>query len=131
MSYNSTNDNGINEKEEVAENCDIVIESSPSDSLLFAYQSSWIKRLLRTYGNDICLLDATYKTTHYAVPLFFIEVKTNVDYEIVGAFVSEGKGAENIMSALNILESWNPNWSALYSNVDCCSEEINATKFLA
>ena len=108
VSGNSTNDNGFNENDEIVENADIVIESSPSDSLLFVYQSSWMKRLLKTYGNEICLLDATYKTTRYALPLFFMVVKTNVDYEVVGAFVCEGEGTENIMSALKILKSWNP-----------------------
>ena len=79
------------EKDEIVKNGDIVIQSSPSDNLVFAYQSSWMKRLLKTYGNEICLLDATYKTTRYALPLFFMVLKTNVDYEVVGAFVCEGK----------------------------------------
>ena len=90
-----------------------------------------MKRLLRTYGNEICLLDATYKTTRYALRLFFFVVKSNVDYEVVGAFVCEGGETENIMSALKILKSWTSNWSTLYSKVDCCSEKINATEFLA
>ena len=67
-----------------------------------------MKRLLKTYGNETCLLDAMYKTTRYALPLFFMVVKTNVDYEVVGALVCEGELAENIMSALKILKSWNP-----------------------
>ena len=89
-----------------------------------------MKHLLKTYGNEICLLDATYETTRYALPLFFMVVKTNVDYEVVGAFVCEGEGTENIMSALKKLKSWNPDWSPLYSMVDCCSEEINAIEAL-
>ena len=66
-----------------------------------------MKCLLKTYGTEICLLDATYKTTRYALPLFFMVVKTNVDYEVVGAFVREVERTENIMSALKILKSWN------------------------
>ena len=89
-----------------------------------------MKRLLKTYGNEICLLDATYKTTRNALPLFFMVVKTNVDYEVVGAFVCEGEGTENIMSALKMLKSWVPDWRPLYSMVDCCSEEINAIEAL-
>ena len=89
-----------------------------------------MKRLLKIYGNEICLLDATYKTTRYALPLFFMVVKTNVDYEVVGAFVCDGKGTETIMSALKILKSCNPDWSPLYSMVDCCSEEINVIEAL-
>ena len=52
----------------------IVIESSPSKSLLFVYQSSWMKPLLKTYGSEVYLLDATYKTKPYALPLFFFLV---------------------------------------------------------
>ena len=89
-----------------------------------------MKRLLKIYGNEICLLDETYKTTLYAIPLFFMVVKTNVDYEVVGAFVCDAEGTENIMSALKILKSWNPYWSPLYSMVDYCSEEINAIEAL-
>ena len=88
-----------------------------------------MKHLLKTYGNEICLLDATYETTHYTLPLFFMVVKTNVDYEVVRAFVCEGERTKN-MSALKILKSWVPDWSPLYSMADCCSEEINATEAL-
>ena len=109
---------------------DIVIDSSPSDSLLFVYQEQWMKRLLKRYGNEICLLDATYKTTRYALPLFFVVVKTNVDYQVVGTFVCEGESTDNIFAALKILKSWNPEWNPLYSMVDCCSEEINAIEKL-
>ena len=89
-----------------------------------------MKRLLKTYGNEICLVDASFKTTSYALPLIFMVVKTNGEYEVVDAFVREGKGTENVMSAFKILKSWNPDWSPLYSMVDCCSEEINAIETL-
>ena len=83
--------------------------------------------MLKTYGSEICLLDATYKTTtRYALPLFFMVVKTCVDYEVVGAFVCEGEGTENVMSTLKVLKYWNPDCSSLYRIIDCCSEEINA-----
>ena len=31
-------------------------------SLLWVHQTQWQKQLLSRYGNEICLLDATYKT---------------------------------------------------------------------
>ena len=43
--------------------------------------------LIKRYGNEVILLDATYKTTQYALPLFFMVVKTNIDYQIVASFV--------------------------------------------
>jgi Amyotrophic lateral sclerosis 2 chromosomal region candidate gene 8 len=43
---------------------------APKNSILFCHQTEWQKRLLSRYGR-ICLLDATYKTTKYSLPLFF------------------------------------------------------------
>ncbi|CAH3189586.1 unnamed protein product [Porites lobata] len=48
------------------------------DDLLFAHQTAWQKQLMICYGNEITLLDATYKTMRYELPLFFLVVKTNV-----------------------------------------------------
>ena len=68
---------------------DHTTEQDPS-TLLFVHQSAWQRRLLKRYGN-ICLLDATYKTTRYALPLFFLVVRTNGDYQVVGSFVVQFK----------------------------------------
>ena len=87
-------------------------------------------RLLRRSGNEMCLLDATYKTTHYALPLFFLVVKTNVDYLVVAAFLIEGETRENITAALTKIKEWNPDFNPLYAMVDCCAEEINAPETL-
>ena len=48
--------------------------------LVFVYQSLQMKRLYRLYAPSLLLLDATYKTTKYTVPLFFAVVKTNVNF---------------------------------------------------
>ena len=53
------------------------------------YHEPWQKRLLLRYGNELVLLDATYGTKRYALPLLLLVVKINIDYQIVGAFVSE------------------------------------------
>ena len=61
-----------NENDDDITSCeDIVIKSSPSEILLVVYQTQWMKRLLQRYGSEICLLNATYKMTRYAFPLFF------------------------------------------------------------
>ena len=41
-------------------------------SLLYIHQEKWQQDLLLKYGNTISLIDATYKTTKYELPLFFI-----------------------------------------------------------
>ena len=72
---------------------------------MFVYQSKDQRRLLERYGNEICMLDATYKTTRYNLPLFFVVVKTNVDYQIVGSFVVQSETTDAIFEALSVLKS--------------------------
>ena len=54
-------------------------ENEPN-SFLFVFQSKRQEYLLQRYGSELILLNATNKTTRYALPLFFLTVKTNVDY---------------------------------------------------
>ena len=82
------------------------------------------KRLLERYGNHICLLDATYKTTRYAIPLFFLALKTNVDYQIVGSFAIQEETTAAITEALGVIKSWNYSWNPKCFMVDNCEEEI-------
>ena len=94
--------------------------------MLFVYQAKWQRDLLRRYGNEIILLDATYKTTRYILPLFFMVVKTNVDYQIVGTFVSENETKRSIMEGLQIFKQWNPQVNPRNCMTDYCTEEIDA-----
>ena len=80
------------------------------DSFLFVSQEGWQRELLVKYGQSIFLLDATYKCTQYSLPLFFICVKTNVDYVVVGQFICQYEDAKSIGEALKIILSWNPDW---------------------
>ena len=56
------------------------------------------------------LLDATYKTMKYEMPLFFLCVLTNVGYPIFADFIFQGETIEKIQEALDNLKSWNPQW---------------------
>ena len=67
--------------------------------------------LMRRYRNEIILLDATYKTTQYALPLFFMAVKTNVDDQIVAPFIAQNETHEAITEALELIKLWNPQFS--------------------
>ena len=53
------------------------------------------------------MLDVTYRTTRYALPLSFTVVKTNVDYQIVAVFVTENETEDIIQEALSIIKLWN------------------------
>ena len=94
--------------------------------LLFVHQSFNQKWILEKYGNEICLLDATYKTTKYSIPLFFLAVKTNVHYQIAGSYAVQDETTDAISKAVAILKSWNNKWKPLAFMVDNCDEEINA-----
>ena len=93
--------------------------------LLLVYQTEWQKPLLAKYGG-LCLLDATYETTRYAVPLFFLCVKTNVNYIIVATFITQFEDTSSIAEALQMINQVNPNWSPQCFVTDFCEAEINA-----
>ena len=60
----------LNEDESENEEC--VMIKDEDQTLIVVYQSSWQKRLLERFGNELTFLDATYRTTKYALPLFFV-----------------------------------------------------------
>ena len=93
---------------------------------MFVHQEEWQQRLLLRYGSDLVLMDATYKTTKYAIPLFFICVHTNVGYKVVAEFLCQNEDKECIAEALDIIKSWNPTWRPKYFMVDYSTAEINA-----
>ena len=63
------------------------VPSTSCDNFLFVHQEEWQRKLLLKFGSDLVLLDATYKTTKYAIPLFFLCVNTNVGYKVVAEFM--------------------------------------------
>ena len=77
----SENDEGSSSENEEE---DEEMVTTSTKGLLFVHQTKDQRPLLERYGNEISMLDATYKTTRYSLPLFFVVVKTNVDYQIVG-----------------------------------------------
>ena len=99
---------------------------STTQLFLFVHQSANQKLILEKHWNEIYLLDATYKTTKYSIPLFFLAVKTNVDYQIAGSFPVQDETTDAISEAVAILKSWNNNWKSLAFMIDNCDEEINA-----
>ena len=59
--------------------------------LLYVDQTAQQRRLLERYGDDLVCLDATYKTSQYSLPLFFLVVKTNVDYQVSQRAILQSK----------------------------------------
>lgn len=95
-------------------------------TFLFIHQEEWQRRLLMRYGSDLVLMDATYKTTKYAIPLFFVCVHTNVGYKVVAEFMCQNEEAHSIAEALFILREWSPTWQPKYFMIDFCASETDA-----
>ena len=72
------------------------------------------------------MLHATYKTTNYSLPLFFVVVKRNVDYQILASFILQSVTAESIYEALAVIKSWNSEWNPSYFMLDYSEEEMSA-----
>ena len=66
------------------------------------------------YGNHISLIDATYRTMKYELPLFFVCARTNVGYSVVAQFIVQSESVECISEALAVLKEWNSNWTPPY-----------------
>lgn len=120
-------DNNLDIEDDTPTDDDIAASDDSSGSgLLFCYQSKSQQRLLTRYGNQMCLLDATYKTTKYALPLFFLCVRTNVCYQVVAVFLTQYENASSIREALAVFKNWNPQWNPTHFMVDFDSAEILA-----
>ena len=96
------------------------------DRFLICYQTKFQKLILGQYRNDLIVLDTTYRTTRYALPLFILCVRTNVKYVPVGEFVCQCEDTESVKEALTIFRSWNNSWTPKYAMVDFSEEEITA-----
>ena len=109
MSYddnNKTDDEVDIEFDEIKTNS---IQSSIDDGkILFVYQSVEMKEMFYRYGNELVLLHATYKITKYTLPLFFLVVKTNVNFQVCTVIVLQEEPTEMITRALNTIKLWNP-----------------------
>ena len=102
-------------------------ESSDSEeSFLFVQQTKWQRELLARYGKELCLLDATYRTSRYSLPLFFLVVPTNINYMVVASFIVEKENQQSISEALRVIRDWNEDWKPSYFLTDFAEEEISA-----
>lgn len=95
-------------------------------SFLLVHQTLNQQKLLKTYGNELCLLDATYKTSKYAMPMFFVVVRTNTVYQIVATFIVADESINSISQAIQELKFWNPEWQPRTWMTDCCAAEIRS-----
>ena len=99
---------------------------STDEDFLLIYQATWQRRILAMYGQELCLIDATYKTTQYDLPAFSVCVATNIGYFPVAIFILGHEKKKNIQEALGILAGWNPDWQPNYVLTDFDEGQIGA-----
>ena len=75
----------------------------------------------------LTMIDVTYKTTNYDIPLFFLTVRTNAGYTVVAEFIVQVETAAHI-EALTILKKWNPTWQPKFIMCDYSEAEIMSMK---
>jgi len=94
--------------------------------LLLVHQSDWQRRLMLRYGQELVFLDATCKTTQYALPLFFLCVHSNTGYVVVAVMVIEREDSASLTEALSMLRQSAPHWNPSAFMVDSSEVEITA-----
>jgi len=94
--------------------------------LLFVYQSSQMKHLYRRYGNLLVVLDAVYRAQCYPLPVFFVLVRTNVNFQVAAIFVVQQETQRSLVNALHVIRRWSPDVSPRFALVDFSEEEVAA-----
>ena len=102
------------------------VVASGNGKIMFFYQAKETKKMCKSYGNHRILLDTTYKTTKYALPLLFIVVKTNVHFQLCCVKALQEESTKMITKALKIFKEWNSMISPRYTFVDFCKHEITS-----
>lgn len=105
-----------------------VCSDTDDGTVVFAHQTTWQQRLLELYGTHMCLIDATYKTTVYEMPLFFLCVPANVGFVNVATFLLSDECTESITAGLQIIADGNPSWRPAHFLTDFHEGQICALK---
>ena len=108
----------------------IVDDCTSNKGVLFVHKTSWQRRLLNRYGNELSLLHATYRTTKYSLPLYFPVLHTNMECKVVASFVTQSETTNAVKEDLSVIKKWNPDWAPKHFMVDYAEEEILAVEDL-
>ncbi|KAH8028667.1 hypothetical protein HPB51_018070 [Rhipicephalus microplus] len=70
-----------------SDNVEEGVASECEGTWLFCFQRKFMRSMLKKYGGSVVCLDATHKTSDYALPLFLLVVKTPSGYTPAGVFI--------------------------------------------
>jgi len=95
---------------------------------IFAHQSKWQRRMLVRYGCDVTLMDSTYNTTLYGLPLLVLSVPTNAGYFVVATLLLIDETTSSIQKAIQLVCDWCPEWKPKYIMSDYATSQISAVE---
>ena len=75
------------------------------NNLLFIHMTVAQKLLLQCY-NNLVLIDTTCHTCRLMLPLFFLAVKTNVNYSPVASFIVQNEDTKSIYEVLSRIKQY-------------------------
>lgn len=104
------------------------VQGDSDGPVIFAHQSKWQQHIMQLYGRDMILVDSTYNTTVYSLPLFVVCVMTNVGYVSVASFLLSDEREESVATALKLLCEWNPQWHPTHVMTDFHDGQINGVR---
>ncbi|XP_077492758.1 uncharacterized protein LOC144103912 [Amblyomma americanum] len=99
--YSASKNAGCSMYDDMEEN----VASECEETLLFCFQSKFMKNMLLKYGTAVVCLDSTHNTSDDALPLFLV-VKTPVGYATAVMLIVQFETACCIGEALNVFKQW-------------------------
>lgn len=84
--------------------------------------------MLSSFGDYVALIDCTYNTSVYNLPLCAIAVKTNVNFTYVVSSLIVHESTEAFVSVLQCVKQWNPSWNPHVFLTDFDEAQIRAIK---
>lgn len=102
------------------------LDGKSQSGVVFFHQSAWQQEMLLKYGSDVCILDSTYNTSVYDLPLFALSVKTNAGYFYVATFLLLSETMDSFQEALTRLRDVNAQWRPKCFVTDFSEAQINA-----
>lgn len=90
------------------------------------HQSAWQQKMLAMYGSELTLIDATYNTTSYELPLLCICIPTNVGYFYAACVLVSNETTETLTAALQNIKLLNPEWRPKNFVTDFSESQIAA-----
>ena len=86
--------------------------------------------MLLKYGNFTCLIDCTYKTSKFGLPLFALAVKTNVGFIYVATALLFSETTASFKNVLTMVRKYNPDWHPQFFISDFSEAQIAAIEVI-